>query len=718
MLLGTINKCHIYVGHNGLIKSSNLQFSPERGLFLNFIDISNQSMDLNFLSEQRLRLNLLQIMNYECLYILQISSKLGSDPFIFQRSISGIGYLTHVIDKMNPHIWVTISASVHLLWIRITYNISDISDIYWRSFELRNFRRAAFLQISSNSLRNITDPDILNDSTHLICYVCAKNKRNTGETIYFETELQHVLKAETFREISMKLNPAIWHIRASTDFTTYIGPIQDQHKPTKNKKMNQDLGLNLIIMLLKKENASGIVCPLDLDIFRDTCDTGISGLDMHLKIDVDLRKASNYLSLDWVSWREDSVTFLSCFVEQGLSFMMYLKPFHIKVWITLLISSSILAAVITLLIRNENTKLTTSSNFSPTFFVISTRFEEGYAPRWIENRTPFRVICAAWFLMVGIVLTNLYLGEAISELSPLPISVVDKFTGLTVNYCNEETDCPVDWMARAKAYWDYDWLSGGYDLAKNNTNSLRRFNNRKDFKIYSFLRRYNGNVTNIQSYTAFLFLQEFVHLEYNRRKYWEYYTDKKPGNLSEIAIAIVNLHNPQHVEVPGLMLNTNYSNESLTVEKSVEDEITKCGRRALLEKTSIILNEQKHLSRFYLASKFTVSKETVEATSFGWHFEPKGFSLMPAHLKRTIEGGIVTRLMDYKTAAKYRERRRHSWGRGIKASKVKRLEIGGSIQTIFVMWALLIVFAGLVIIKELWSSWRTLSVVRIIRFGT
>lgn len=264
-------------------------------------------------------------------------------------------------------------------------------------------------------------------------------------------------------------------------------------------------------------------------------------------------------------------------------------------------------------------------------------------------------------------MTDHYLGVAISDLTaPLEATSVSRFAQLTKPFCNPNKDKKC--LQKSYAYFAFDRKKKA--SFRNDSNQLRKFDGKSDFKIYSYLITNEMDKNSIHSYTVHRFLRNHVHDKYMKIRFQKL-SKILPKNLTQVEIALVNLYNPQHINIPGDLGKDN------NVENEIEGVITNCGRTALMEKTSLVLAERNHLARFY-PGVFTLSGETVQPEQHGWSFQPPGFSGIPTFLHWLTEAGMAQLLRRYQTELTYQVRRISSRKRARKESGNNQIE--GSIH--------------------------------------
>jgi hypothetical protein len=103
---------------------------------------------------------------------------------------------------------------------------------------------------------------------------------------------------------------------------------------------------------------------------------------------------------------EIETNFLSCYSTPVLRFEMYVKPFDLKLWISIVT----VLTTISVFIYVYNLKNNLSPSFSPFFFFVSTLFEEPYSvPTALWNDSRFKILTIVW-LLTAVIFTNLYTG--------------------------------------------------------------------------------------------------------------------------------------------------------------------------------------------------------------------------------------------------------------------------------------------------------------------
>jgi hypothetical protein len=161
---------------------------------------------------------------------------------------------------------------------------------------------------------------------------------------------------------------------------------------------------------------------LVLEILRKANETG--NLD-------DWSTASIGQHYDWKELNKQYVlvdtfklSFLSCYSEHQVDFEMYVKPFDVVIWISLGVCCACIAAIMYL----YKSKHQLSTSFSPVFFLLSSPTEDSYPiPEVLLNTKIYKIFALAW-LLPTVVLTNLYTGLVISDVtSPLRGEILTSF---------------------------------------------------------------------------------------------------------------------------------------------------------------------------------------------------------------------------------------------------------------------------------------------------
>ncbi|OXA64540.1 hypothetical protein Fcan01_00116 [Folsomia candida] len=559
--IAQITKCEVLLAHHGL-HSEDFQPISIRPLYLNNIPLRIPFNADYEMGRYQLKLRLTFIRNFACLYLVQLTipPALSEILDIYTRTREEL--IFHFCSICATHFFrqsykgalksEPTSTSVYLIWIRGTFrNISETDNLPSFASQLANFKRFALIQISLSGRKS--------RMAFYVCYTC--NHPNDGTVpIVQQIGLNKILDPAMFDNMVHNApTSAVWMVHVPKLYVQFSGRL---------KRNFSEINVNLFSILLERMNNSEFyICQIDgLD---PACSYTVPRFDFHLEIKLGSLESDNFASAsyDWVSAFQDSWSFLSCFSQPRISFHLYVKPLQIPVWAGFFISAVVLIVASKLYFVKY-------TSFSPGLFIFAVIFNQHHVPSSISNRHICRLIYTIW-TFVCITVTDHYLAVAISDLTaPLPSFSPTKFSHLTKLIANPNTD-GISVFQKTYNYWRHDVEA--MKTVRNDKYAVRNFDVDNDFSIYSYLGSTSLNPAFPQSYSAFIFIRNFIANTY----FFLYMNPKAPRrNFSEKEIALINLHNPQHEAVPGKY----YTDSAGGVESAVEDELTSCARCALMEK--------------------------------------------------------------------------------------------------------------------------------------
>jgi hypothetical protein len=505
--------------------------------------------------------------------------------------------------------------------------------------------------------------------------------------------------------------------KAASSTRVWLTSMEVEYSPRKTlDTVDQRLSFNqqrvdqfLMIAALKKANESARI---DSPEIRDPAQMRIS---------------SQYESLFSSTVLVDDLTtrFISCFEKPSLKFEMYVKPFELEVWISLVICCSI----ITVLIYVYNRILHLSESFSPIFFFVSTLVEEPYSvpsPMW--NSRLFKTITMSWVL-TALVFTNLYIGLMISDVTA-PVrgeifNTFDKVLGMnnnnTVpsvrtnydirdfwesNYTKTiKLDGAVEWMYRkgcSKKYAqspDDQYESSGYE------SHHAQFRTSESFAILQkeidMCEGYAG-LTNefrmrFQSHPWLynVFHRLFDELIQTKRLYQDLlYLGRLYAFFSPR-----NRHYPKDPKFS----NSDLDKIPIYSAAAIEKELVACGRSIFVGERKETSSELFYLQTNYPRRHFYISNDTFEAgwsTPILWIFMNTGNSKVPQYFKLLLEGGVRDAVLELRTHRYYMKRRVGTQFVQKGILREENIGMSGSIQTIFIISFAFLLTATLVFLLE------------------
>jgi hypothetical protein len=460
------------------------------------------------------------------------------------------------------------------------------------------------------------------------------------------------------------------------------------------------LELLLLKMLAVKHNATVILCPLDvaLNILCDqpTFDQLMRRSPIFLSNNNKLQFPANSEISNLLRTQESSIVaisvegqkFLTCYHEERISFRFYVDPFFANLWITLALTSFLMAVLIHIFIVKFHKSMV--GTFSPYFFIISTITDDNSGmPRELGREPVIRIGLGPWFLMT-VVIVNAYVGLVITGLtSPLPLVSVDSFGELTkMHFDPEQIARNLIWSRNMHA--DVDTIKIMEEEKLFDINRTREFDPDLDFKIYSSLNEaefeyvlayaLQDNIFNqsskkifeelLRTYQAFgnlllYCMYKYVALEedlYHEMTIVNYSTELRREKLKNATVlgvedaVILNLNFPTHIFIPKSIKNEKWNH---SFASAVEQEIIECGRSAYADSRSVVEMEHKYLSENYFWIKFFLSKEEIAKEMTSWVF-PGMHDTAPIVIdtKAFLVAGIYQKLEEYFVKEAYLERKK------------------------------------------------------------
>jgi hypothetical protein len=460
------------------------------------------------------------------------------------------------------------------------------------------------------------------------------------------------------------------------------------------------LELLLLKMLAVKHNATVILCPFDvaLNILCDqpTFDQFMRRSPIFLSNNKQLQFPANNEISKLLRTQESSIVaigvegqkFLTCYHEERISFRFYVDPFSANLWVTLVLTSLLMAVLLHIfIVKFQKSKVGT---FSPYFFIISTITDDNSGmPRELGREPVIRIGLGPWFLMT-VVIVNAYVGLVITGLtSPLPLVSVDSFGELTKMHFNPE-QIARNLIWSRNMHVDVDTTKVMEEEKLFDINRTREFDPDVDFKIYSSLNEaefeyvlaytLQNNIYNQSSNTIFEGLlgtfQAFGNLLWDcmykyvvleEDLYAEMANFKLPTELRRETVKnatvlgvedaiILNLNFPTHIFIPKSIKNEKWNH---SFASAVEQEIIECGRSAYADSRSVVEMEHKYLSENYFWIKFFLSKDEIAKEMTSWVF-PGMHDKVPIviDVKAFLVAGIYQKLEEYFVKEAYLERKK------------------------------------------------------------
>jgi hypothetical protein len=391
-------------------------------------------------------------------------------------------------------------------------------------------------------------------------------------------------------------------------------------------------------------------------------------------------------------------SFLSCYSEPKVQFVMYLQPFHELVWITILFCCSSFA----LLISVYNRKLKLSNSFNPFLFFISTLVEEPYSvPSVIWNDGIFRSITCTWILTATI-FSNLYAGIMISDVTaPLPGKILESFDHV-LNTQTEFMKLSGFGYREILHFWLWNYT------ATIGINSLNTFKNSCGLEAEFDSKHYNRHHAQFRDGNSFALLQAPVASCLGKKISNEQQTKyiSHPWIYSGVRYVKDELKNYRHGDDKAYSKrlvaffsprNRHYPEDpEFTVEQSraiphylssaIEKEVVACKKSIFVGDTKDLIEENAYLKLNYPTKSFYISDDTFETEGSKpviWKFVNGGKSKVPYYFQQLMESGISQGIAGLRKHQYYLKRRIGTNYIHDSISKVENVGISGSIQTIF-----------------------------------
>jgi hypothetical protein len=422
--------------------------------------------------------------------------------------------------------------------------------------------------------------------------------------------------------------------------------------------------------------------------------------------------SDNYIHLTLTS-STDSMRFLTCYSTPFLSFNLYFDPFEISTWIgifTIIFIIAILLHIFMLKKIKTPANRTPTSSFSPTFYLLSTLFDqadEDTVPKGLRFSQTFRFAIAIWLLSL-VLLSNIYLSKVIAQLnSPLRSGKLDYYKNIV---------CP--WSDAAKSpgraprlslvlyeLWIFWWTPSSIsDYVRNHTTNYEGKCSSllsapmKPFSLWE--RGIKGGQDEAFKYVFPYLLSTLIGdvvLQTRRKEIDDKRQNKTIQTDDTIVRKMFSSWLPAHrffPRDPPPIVTSQYK-ELWFTESVIENELVQCRKSALIGDESSVSAEFDYLRKNYEGAPFQTGSVDYLGRLAGWGFQHPGNSPMPGILRQFVERGILGQLARSARITKYLKRRQGTKNIlrntiGGRKSRAKPLELGGSIQTIFIVWAALL----------------------------
>jgi hypothetical protein len=433
---------------------------------------------------------------------------------------------------------------------------------------------------------------------------------------------------------------------------------------------------------------------------------------------------------------EEKTKFLSCFSKPVVKFEMYVKPFKVEVWFSILLCCSLIGAFTSF----YNLKLKLTENFSPYFFFVSTLFEEPYSvPSVLWNNRVFKTVTISW-LLTAMVFTNLYTGLMISDVtSPLQTERLVSFDQVL------DTEIMYGKMSHLGSkevldYWLNNYTNSGRLGGFNFNLHVNKLKCNVDFDYMGYEPRY----TQFQNQEFFAILQkpvedcgakgllpatqkvllrhpwmysEFQKLERELVQVRKPTFNKLYKHRAVAFFAPRNRHCPRDPEFG----NKDEQTIKFYLAAAVEKELVACNRSILMGEANELKYELSYLIVNYPTKRFYMPEDTFEnggSSPVLWEFLEAGMSKVPHYFRLLIESGIREGITGIRMHKHYLMRRNGTKVIQVAMSSESSVGMSGSIQTIFFILVFLLTNAMLtftieVIIKN--SSFRKTTCIKALK---
>jgi len=406
---------------------------------------------------------------------------------------------------------------------------------------------------------------------------------------------------------------------------------------------------------------------------------------------------------------DNSIRFFTCYSLPGLSFRFYVSAFETRVWIAIILSGILIA---TFLKCHIFYNLSTTLNFSTFLFYFSIFMEESFSiPSTIGNNNVYRTATILW-LLTAIVLTNTYISHVISGLNA---PLVGKRLENKELYGNlsEEPKIELEYFEK-----HFGLL---FDLQLDSSRFFDGF-------LTSFVEKLHSTQTSTSGYT---FLSESLRLSYPE-DVWMHL--KNPfiysgfyENILQSDLCILNFNLKQTSFCRALMNSMRVSNKYYPTGHAnkrpwnssdyptgaVEGELIKCQKSVFMEKSHQL--EFKYVSESFPKKRFYyLQQDRLTSTQKKWGFYNLQKSKLPFYFSMFLQSGIFHELHKLKLLGDHLKRRSMTSEIIKRTHKPEVLDMTSSVQTVFILYAAMILLAKLAFIAEFgYSTFNKHNILRL-----
>jgi len=390
------------------------------------------------------------------------------------------------------------------------------------------------------------------------------------------------------------------------------------------------------------------------------------------------------------------VRIFTCHFSPVLSFNFYISAFEKSVWISIALSGTLLAIFLNYQIYYN---ISHTVNFSSVLFYFSIFTEEAFSiPSIIDNNRVYRTATILW-LLTTVVLTNTYVSHVISGLNaPLTGEKLRSTEDLYGNSTNATEDTV---------------------MALYNTIHLTR-----QSKLFTEdIRKFTKQLQLKQSLTnGFTFLSEPMRLPYPE-EFWLNIGNPYVYRVPHDILMQINSCNQDWVfrergwksyllcgKLYKLMAASNkYYPPSHTYKRpwnsneyargAVEEELVKCQKSVYLEQSNQL--EFEYISENYKKKRFYYLQDQILSRKSVWGFYNLQKSRIPFYFSMFLQSGIYYKRHKLKLLKDHHKRRNVTAEIINRTQRPEVLDLTSSIQTIFILFAVMSLLAKLAFAAEL-----------------
>jgi len=400
---------------------------------------------------------------------------------------------------------------------------------------------------------------------------------------------------------------------------------------------------------------------------------------------------------------DNSVQIFTCYSIPALSFQYYISAFTKQVWICIVLCGIVLATFLNLHIYyNISRKL----NFSSVLFYFSICTEESFSiPQSIEKNRIYRMVTIIW-LLTAVVLTNTYGSHVISELNA-PLKG-EKLKYIKDTYGDNTNVTLMDTADFYESVWPTQVEEKSTELFSAATNStVERIHNQQKLAVgFTFLSE-PARLNSLE--------EVWVHITHpfiysmtcnNLIQMFDCYAEEIQNH--SVCRYVVNIMSPSNKHYPSGHLYKRPWKSINYLRGAVEEELTQCHKSVYLEQSNQL--EFKYMSENYKKKRFYYLQDGYKSRLSVWSFNNLQKSRIHLLFWMFLQSGIFHHLHRMQLLIDHQKRR------AVTSEIIKRTEIpqaldmSSSVQTIFILFASMILIAKLAFAAELglvaFSKWN------------